>query len=275
MKLGIFARTYARHSLEDTLRAILNHGFKIVHFNLSSVGLPTLPGHLEDPLLEDILSAFDIYDLEMCAVSGTFNAIHPDPSKRFQDTQRCLSLIKACPKMGTRTVTLCTGTRDPDNMWRAHPDNDTPQAWGDLLRTIESLLKCAEEVGVNLGIEPEMGNVINSAPKARILLDELKSPCLGIIMDGANLLTSGTISEQHEVLSAAFGLLGPDIMMVHAKDFPLTPNQTQAAGNGAVDFPFYLDLVKAVHFDGPVVLHNLSEEEVPQSAAYVRGLLER
>lgn len=177
--------------------------------------------------------------------------------------------------MGTRAVSLCTGTRDPDNMWHAHPENSSREAWQDLIATLAILLESAEAAGVDLGIEPEMANVIHSARRARQLLDELKSPRLKIILDGANLLSSETIDNQRMTFSEAFDLLGPDIIMIHAKDFPIHGNQSQAAGQGAIDFPFYLELVQKSGFDGPVVLHNLSENEVPHSMAYVRGLLAR
>ncbi len=275
MKLGIFARTFVRPTLEEVLASIRMHGFETVQFNLSSAGLPTLPEQIEEQLLERIHSAFRSCDLEMCAVSGTFNTIHPDLSKRTLETQRCVQLIRCCSRLGTGAVSLCTGTRDPDNMWHAHPENSSPEAWQDLIATLAILLESAEEEGVDLGIEPEMANVIHSARRARQLLDELKSPHLKIILDGANLLSLGTVARQREILTEAVDLLGPDIFMVHAKDFPAHENQSQAAGQGTIDFPFYLELVRMSGFDGPVVLHNLSENEVVQSTAYIRGLLAR
>ncbi len=274
MKLGIFARTYIRSSLNDVLDEILHQGFETVQFNLSSAGVATLPTNLEDGASRRILTEFQIHGLDMCAVSGTFNAIHPDRIQREQDTHKCRNLIKTAPLMGTRYVSLCTGTRNPVNMWRAHPDNDQPEAWRDLLLTLEGLLTSAEEADVKLGIEPEMANVINSAEKARKLLDEIKSPHLRIILDGANLLTRETIHQQREIFLKAFDLLGQDIFMVHAKDFPTSESQTQAAGKGSVDFPFYMGLVRSIEFNGPVVLHNLSEDEVPRSSAFIRGLME-
>ena len=57
-------------------------------------------------------------------------------------------------------------------MWRRHPDNDKPDAWSDLLATLDQLVPVAEEHGVVLGIEPEHANVIDSAQRARLLLDE-------------------------------------------------------------------------------------------------------
>lgn len=40
--------------------------------------------------------------------------------------------------MGTSVVTLCTGTRDPEDMWRWHPENTSSQAWDELLRSMDA-----------------------------------------------------------------------------------------------------------------------------------------
>ena len=61
-------------------------------------------------------------------------------------------------------------------MWRAHPDNNTPEAWRDLVESMKQALAVAEEYGVVLALEPEVANVIDSAQKARRLLDEMQSP---------------------------------------------------------------------------------------------------
>ena len=48
MHLGIFAKTLLRPTLEETLDAIVAHGLTHVQFNMSCVGLPTLPGRLDE-----------------------------------------------------------------------------------------------------------------------------------------------------------------------------------------------------------------------------------
>ena len=52
-------------------------------------------------------------------------------------------------------------------------------------------LQIADEHRVTLGVEPEVSNVVDSARKARRLLDEMQSPRLKIIMDVANLFHAG------------------------------------------------------------------------------------
>jgi sugar phosphate isomerase/epimerase len=68
-------------------------------------------------------------NLTMAAVSGTFNMIHPNPRKRRDGLRRLGVLAGACGQLGTSVITLCTGTRDPEDMWRSHPENDVPEAW--------------------------------------------------------------------------------------------------------------------------------------------------
>src|SRR5206468_2393426 len=110
-------------------------------------------------------------------------------------------------------ITLCTGTRDPDDMWRRHPDNDTPEAWQDLLASMHEAARIAEENNVTLAFEPEVANVVDSASKGRRLLDEVGSPGLKVVMDGANLFRAGELPRMREVLDEAFVLLGRDIVL--------------------------------------------------------------
>ena len=91
--------------------------------------------------------------------------------------------------LGTDLLTLCTGTRNPDNMWRDHPQNSSPEAWSDLLTAMEQALAHAEGQNVRLGIEPEVSNVVSSPHKARDLLNTMRSDRLTIVMDGANGLS--------------------------------------------------------------------------------------
>jgi sugar phosphate isomerase/epimerase len=273
IRLGIFARTFPRDRLEDTLAAISRHGIQTVQFNLSCLGLPSLPDTIEDSTCRLVREGFENCGMEMAAISGTFNAVHPDPVQRQADADRCCELIRKARALGTDVVTLCTGTRDPESMWKRHPENEDPEAWSDLIQTMERLLPAAEESGVTLGIEPETANVINSAVKARQLLDQLKASNLKIIMDGANLFLPHQLGQMQPVLEEAFDLLGPDIVMAHAKDIvPDKAGPSQAAGTGALDYRLYMRLLAKSGFCGPIVLHNLLESEVHTSLDFVRRM---
>jgi sugar phosphate isomerase/epimerase len=159
-------------------------------------------------------------------------------------------------------------------MWRRHPANDSPEAWADLMASMGEVVRIADQTGITFGIEPELSNVIDSAPKARRLLDELGSPHVKIVMDGSNLLHANAIHRMKEIFDEAFELLGHDIVLVHAKDLILTGDSEHgAAGTGVLDYDCYLKLLHASGFDGPLILHTLAEEQVDASVAFLRGKL--
>src|SRR5262249_50171232 len=156
MEIGIFAKTFPRKTLDATLDAIRAHGLKHVQFNMACVGLPPMPEEIHDGLCERIRRAFAVRGLRLAAGSGTFNMIHPDPAKRADGLRRLAVLAAACRGMGTSVLTLCTGTRDPDDMWRRHRDNDSPEAWHDLLASMREAVRVAEATKVTLALEPEV-----------------------------------------------------------------------------------------------------------------------
>ncbi len=100
----------------------------------------------------------------------------------------CLNVVRHAPDLGAAVVTLCTGSRDPGNQWRAHPGNTSASAWEDLLETVHGLVPAAAAAGVKLGIEPEQGNVVRDADAARRLIEDLGDDADHIVMilDPAN-----------------------------------------------------------------------------------------
>lgn len=275
IELGIFARTYARPALEAALDAVRADGLDWVQLNLSSAGLLTVPEALPPGLAERVCRALNERGLRAAALSGTTNLIHPDLAQRALNVRHLAALIAASPALGATLVSLCTGTRDPNNMWRRHPDNATPQAWADLLNALSTLLPAAEAAGVTLGVEPEAANVVSTAPLARCLLDEVRSPALRIIFDGANLVAGHPREEHEAVLRQAADLLGPYVVSAHAKQLDAQGREVPTADpSGALDYDFYLAVLREMGFAGPLLLHGLPESAVPDSVRFLRGKLE-
>ncbi len=272
MRIGIFAKTFVRSTLEETLDAVVAHGLDCTQFNFACAGLPSMPDTIGNDLAERIANAMRQRRLHLAAVSGTFNMIHPDRRQRENGFRRFEVIASHCKTIGANLVTLCTGTFDSDDMWRAHPENDSPQAWKDLLGSMEHALRIAGNFGLTLGVEPELANVINSASKARRLLDELKDPRLKIIMDGANLLHASDLPLAPRIWQEAFDLLGTEIRLAHAKDMA-ADGIFVAAGRGALDFDLYARLLRSVNFAGPIILHGLAENEVSASVRLLKDKL--
>jgi sugar phosphate isomerase/epimerase len=161
-------------------------------------------------------------------------------------------------------------------MWRRHPDNDTPAAWADLVAAMGEAVTIAGAYGVTLAFEPEVSNVIDSARKGRRLLDELASPHLKVVIDGANLFHAGELPRMQAILDEAFDLLGPDIVLAHAKDLSRDGEAGQeAAGQGVLDYDHYLSLLRGIGYNGPLILHGLAESQVDEAVAFLHAKLAR
>jgi sugar phosphate isomerase/epimerase len=274
MQLGIFAKTFARPTVEEVFAAVAKHHLRCVQFNFACAGLPSLPDRIEPEVADRIRKAAAEHRVEIAAVSGTFNMIHPDAKQRRDGLRKLGVIAGACERLGTRTVTLCTGTRDPDDMWRRHPDNDSPEAWRDLLVSVTKALTIANKHDVTLGIEPETGNVVSSARQARRLLDEMKSPRLKIILDAANLFHPGELARLKEIMDDAFDLLGPDLVMAHAKDLRASGHAgSLTLGKGVLDWDHYLARLQAADFAGPLIMHGFEERQAAASVKFLRSRL--
>ena len=261
MHVGLMEGTIRRETLTENLDAVVEHGVHHLQYHVSASA----------PSLAEIRKEMDDRQMTISALSGTYNMIDPDVEKRHTGLRMLRSVAETCAPLGTSVITLCTGSRDPQSMWRAHPDNNTEEAWRDLVESMKQALEVAEEYKVVLALEPEVANVIDSAQKARRLLDEMQSPYLKVCIDGANIFHKGELPKMGEILDEAFALLGGDIALAHAKDLD-TDGQAGhlAAGTGLLDYDQYLGLLKESSYDGAVVLHGLSEAQVPFCTDFLR-----
>lgn len=269
--LGVFARCFPAQAPEPLGRAIADAGFSSVQLNLSAIGLPTIPDAqaLQDIDLVAVRRDLEAPGLRIWGLSGSYNLAHPDQERARAQTEDAARLIRRAPELGVVAVTLCTGSRNPDDMWRAHPDNDTAEAWADLLRNLGPLLDAAEEADVFLAVEPEPGNVISGTDAAVRLLDELgeRASRIGFILDPANLVGETGPDAYETVLRDAFDRLGSRAICVHAKD--VVTWDERIAGAAGLDF----DLVRALHAALPHPVPVIVQDADPANLAAVRALV--
>jgi sugar phosphate isomerase/epimerase len=263
MKLGICTTDFRRQSVETLFDFIKSYDFSQVQLNFASVTEEDLPEKIDSKLINEICNAAGKRQIEIVAINGTFNMVSPDVSKRKKGIGRFTSMAEACHKLNCRILTLCTGTRNPDSMWKWHPDNSSPQVWEELLETTRSLVEIAEKYHIYLGVETEASNVVSSPELARKLLDEIHSPYLKIIMDCANLFPGNTAipSNVRSVIKNAFDYLGNDIILAHGKDIlASTGIMFTSAGKGIIDFDYFLELLKKHNYKGDMFLHGIKNE---------------
>ncbi len=276
MQIGILMKTFRRPTLEAGLDAVKASGLDCGQLSMDCAGLPALPDEIAPELIARIRLEADTRGITIASLEGTFNMSHPDAEQRRVGLRRLRVLAAACQPLGTSKIHLCTGTRDPDNMWRRHPDNNSPEAWRDMVACVREASDIARQAGVILAFEPEVNNVVDSAKKARRLMDEIGSPHLKVTMDAANIFHAGDLARMGDVLDQAFALVGKDIVLAHAKDLSRDGDAGhEAAGHGKLDYDRYISLLHAYGFRGPILLHGLTEAQVPGCVAFLRDKLAR
>ena len=113
------------------------------------------------------------------------------------------------------------------------------------------------------------------------MLEEICSPHLRLCMDPTNFFSDAEANPdqvRHVIrggITAESGLFS----LAHAKD--VAPPKPGAAvtglsgpGQGILDYPLYLDLLDEHGYEGPLVIENLTEADVPEALAFVEGHIE-
>ncbi len=274
MQLGIFAKTFSGSDPQSVLSSVVNAGFHAAHYNWACSGLSSMPDEIPAGSAEDVSAAASRLRVKIVGLSATWNMAHPDPSVRQKGLVRLDAMGAKAHALGTRLMTLCTGTRDAEDQWRHHPDNQSADAWRDMVTTMREAVPIAERHDLLLGIEPELANIVNNIAAAERLFSEIASPRLKLVLDPANLFEQGSVSEVRALVENAITKLGSRLAMAHAKDRSAS-GAFVATGKGIVDFDHFIQCLKDAGFDGPLVTHGLTADEAPAVSDVLQKLLNK
>ena len=272
MKLGIFAKTFDGATPLEVLSKARQAGYETVQYNMACSGLAALPGTIEPAIADAVREASKTVGIEIAAVSATYNMIHPDQLMREAGRRSFSAIAAAAHRMGTRLLTVCTGSRDAADQWRHHPDNAGQAAWQDMLDEFRLLIAIADTHDVMIGVEPELANVVDSANRAHRLIGELRSPRIRIVLDPANLFEVETLERRKVQIEAAVRLLADRIELAHAKD-RFADGRFAAAGDGVIDFDHFLDALRREGFSGSLITHGLHAADSGRVATVLRSRL--
>ena len=290
-KIGIFAKHISRSTTEELFTAVAEFGFNCVQFNASCLGISSLPDTLDKTLWSNAGLAARNAGIEVVALSATFNLLDENRSRLKDNFRRLEVLARGAVILKTNLLTLCSGTRNQQDMWTYHPENDTPNAWHEMTNGIRQALAIAEQYDIYLGIEPEVANVVCSAQSAARLISELASDRIRIVFDPANLYRPPADPRRdRQVITDGLSLLGNSVAIAHCKDIadPMAKPGTQqhqvlgevyhhvAAGSGILDYHHYFsELERWLPKSVPLILHGVSEDQIPAALAFIHARLNK
>ena len=274
MNIGIRLHDTAPGTLEERLAFARAQGFSCAHVALSKVlddfSMEEAPEKLTEEYAFRIRKTFDDAGLE-CAVLGCYlNLADPNPERRAQ-TQ---AIYQAHLRFAARTGARVVGTETYANPGSVFPD-PAPQsedAFRLLIDSLRPVVRCAEETGAVLAVEPVWCHIISTPERAARMLEELRSDHLQIILDAVNLIAPDATDRTEEIIRNALSRLGDRVRILHMKDYVVTPEgKMEACACGLGSMSYEQLLAFAAGRDLPMTLENT----VPDNAEAARLCLER
>ena len=274
MNIGIRLHDTKPGTLKERLAYAKAQGFTCAHVALSKVlddfSMEEAPVKLTAEYARSVRKDFDESGLE-CAVLGCYlNIADPDPERRARTQEIYKAHLRFAPMIGARVVGTETYA-NPESVF-ADPAPRSGEAFRLFMESLEPLVRCAEECGAVLAIEPVWGHIISTPERAVRMLEEMPSDHLQIILDAVNLISPDNAGKADEIIRNAISLLGDRVRILHMKDFMLTTDGKMdacACGTGIMRYEQLLSFGRAKNL--PMTLENT----VPDNAEAARLHLEQ
>ena len=266
IQLGLRLHDGEKLPLEELLPRVAGKGFTCVHLALSKSmkGIPCTPSALTPGYAGWLKRQFRENGLDIAVLGNYLNLAHPDPEELAAIQEKYYAHIRFASLLGCGMVGTETGA--PNAEYRSCPECRSEEALDTFIRNLRPVVRCAEAYGVTVAIEPVVRHIVWNAQRCRIVLDEIGSHNLQVLFDPVNLLDEGNADDADRIIAETIELLGPDIAMVHLKDFVRTGTgelKAVGAGTGEMDYQRVMAFLKA---EKPYAYATL-ENTTPENAA--------
>lgn len=268
LQLGLRLHDAEKLSMEELLPVIRKKGYTCAHLALSKAmkDYPCGPEALTPGYAHYLRCLFEKNEMDIAVLGNYLNLAHPDETVIRASLEKYYSHIRFASLLGCGMVGTETGA--PNAEYRYCPECRSEEALALFIRNLKPVVRCAEQFGVILAIEPVARHIVYNAKRARIVLDEIGSHNLQILFDPVNLLDLENVNHRDEVFAEALELLGPDIAMVHFKDFVRVQEgyglKAVGAGTGEMDFTPIMQYIKK---EKPFIYGTL-ENTTPENAEF-------
>lgn len=275
MNIGIRLHDTKEGTFEERIKNVKESGFGCGHLALYKMlgEYPCDPCALTPGYAMYIKNVFAKYGVDIAVLGCYLNLANPIESELIKTQDTYKAHIRFASLLGTGVVGTETGCPNPE--YKECPESRTEEALSLFIKNLRPVVEYAEKMGVIIAIEPVARHIVWNPKVARRVLDEIKSPNLGIIFDPVNLLDINNYKQQKEICREAIELLGDDIMMIHIKDYKPNASGTgldsMAAGLGMMD---YSDIVKFIKTRKPFI-HVTLEDTKPDNAVTARKHMEK
>ena len=205
------------------------------------------------------------------------NLVTPDETRRAESVRVLRGAIQLAGWMGCRGIDTGPGSMNPRGPWFPHPDNWTPGARAQLIKSLKECAPVAQDCGVFLSLEGHQLVTLESAEITAEILDAVDSPWVTSDYDSANWLNLKEAFDPTPAINRHFDVLGKRIVSCHAKDVWLEDKlalhiQDGCPGKGNLDFRTVITRMEALSPEYPILPEGNVTEDLPAVVALFRRL---
>ena len=226
--------------------------------------------------------------LVISEVGAWSNPLSPIESVRRRSIAHCQESLTLADEVGARTCVTISGARGPQDEasltspgWDGpHPDNYAADTFDLIVETVRQIIDAVQPRRSCFALETMPWMYPDSPESYLELLHAIDRPAgFGVHLDPVNMISSPQLYLANaDLIRRCFELLGPHIQSCHAKDIRLAGKLTVhldevCPGEGALDYPTYLEEASRLDPDLPLMLEHLSTaEEYERAAAHLRSV---
>ena len=266
IQFGLRLHDAEKLPMEQLLPRVREKGFTCAHLALSKAmkDYPCTPSALTPGYALYLRHLFEKNGIDIAVLGNYLNLAHPDGDAVAAMQEKYYAHIRFASLLGCAMVGTETGAPNPE--YKFCPECRSDEALSTFIRNLKPVVRCAEQYGVTVAIEPVARHIVYDAKRARTVLDEIGSHNLQILFDPVNLLSLENVDRRDEVIAEAIELLGKDIAMIHFKDFVRQDSDGQlkatGAGKGGMD---YTQIMRFLKKEKPFIFGTL-ENTTPENA---------
>ncbi len=262
MKFAYSSNAYRRWTIAEAIERIARIGYR--GMELMADAPHAWPMTIGDAEITDIRRRLDaralilsnINAFMMSAVQDFWHPswIEPDANFRRLRVQHTMASLRLARKLGAKCITTEPGGPLEGAMIRG-------KALDLLVDGLQEALRCAEDEGVLLLVEPEPGLLIENATQFEELAGRMDSPMFGLNFDVGHFYCVG------EPLPETIARLARWTRHYHVEDIAATRvHEHLIPGHGAIDFTAVLKAIRATGYAGWITVELYPYLDDPDSA---------
>jgi len=258
---GYSTNAFVKFSLFESLGKIAALGFRGVEIMGDRPHLyppdfdETNMAAIKEILKKHHLKVTNLNSFTLFAVGDTYlpSWIEPEKERRDIRIQHTLDCLKTAKKLACNNISIPPGG-PLDNMSRK-------AAMSLFYKGLEQVIPLAEELGVNILVEPEPDLLMENSAEFKSFIKDVRSPMVGLNFDIGHFFCAG------EDPSAAFEDLFEWVGHVHLEDIAATRVHNHLiAGHGVIRFVDIFKTMVKLQYRGDISLELYPYVDTPESA---------